>query len=155
MLHLVACLWGFIVSRHSMGLSYLPGYLHWGGLGGQCRHIWHTWSVWGIKICISCLGSYALSAYTRMWKSPKAASDGIPPGLRSHGFKSIQKKRKLKRCRAFDERGFCVYMINSTRSFDVCSRQLPVLGRCHCPRLKEPVFKVRFLLRTGPATSTC
>ena len=20
--------------------------LHWGGLGGQCRHIWHTWSVW-------------------------------------------------------------------------------------------------------------
>ena len=23
-------------------------YLHWGGLGGQCRHIWHTWSVWDI-----------------------------------------------------------------------------------------------------------
>ena len=21
-------------------------YLHWGGLRGQCRHIWHTWSVW-------------------------------------------------------------------------------------------------------------
>ena len=20
--------------------------LHWGGLRGQCRHIWHTWSVW-------------------------------------------------------------------------------------------------------------
>ena len=20
--------------------------LHWGGFGGQCRHIWHTWSVW-------------------------------------------------------------------------------------------------------------
>ena len=20
--------------------------LHWGGLGGQCRHTWHTWSVW-------------------------------------------------------------------------------------------------------------
>ena len=21
-------------------------YLHWGGLGGQCRHLWHTWSAW-------------------------------------------------------------------------------------------------------------
>ena len=21
--------------------------LHWGGFGGQCRHIWHTWSVCG------------------------------------------------------------------------------------------------------------
>ena len=20
--------------------------LHWGGLRGQCRHIWHAWSVW-------------------------------------------------------------------------------------------------------------
>ena len=20
--------------------------ISWGGLGGQCRHIWHTWSVW-------------------------------------------------------------------------------------------------------------
>ena len=24
--------------------------LHWGGLRGQCRHIWHTWSVWVISI---------------------------------------------------------------------------------------------------------
>ena len=30
--------------RHSMGLAYLP--ISWGGFGGQCRHIWHTWSVW-------------------------------------------------------------------------------------------------------------
>ena len=27
-------------------MPYMP---HWGGLGGQCRHIWHTWSVWDIK----------------------------------------------------------------------------------------------------------
>ena len=20
--------------------------VHWAGVGGQCRHIWHTWSVW-------------------------------------------------------------------------------------------------------------
>ena len=25
--------------------------LHWGGLSGQCRHIWHTWSVWDILFC--------------------------------------------------------------------------------------------------------
>ena len=25
-------------------LSYMP--ISWGGFGGQCRHIWHTWSVW-------------------------------------------------------------------------------------------------------------
>ena len=30
--------------RHSMGLPYMP--ISWGGFGGQCRHIWHTWSVW-------------------------------------------------------------------------------------------------------------
>ena len=24
--------------------------LHWGGFGGQCRHIWHTWSVWAIGL---------------------------------------------------------------------------------------------------------
>ena len=23
-------------------------YLRWGGLRGQCRHIWHAWSVWDI-----------------------------------------------------------------------------------------------------------
>ena len=23
--------------------------LHWGGLGGQCRHIWHTWKVFGFS----------------------------------------------------------------------------------------------------------
>ena len=27
-----------------MGLPYMP--ISWGGLRGQCRHIWHTWSVW-------------------------------------------------------------------------------------------------------------
>ena len=27
-------------------------YLHWGGLGGQCRHIWHTWSVWVSHACL-------------------------------------------------------------------------------------------------------
>ena len=28
-----------------MGLPYVP--ISWGGgLGGQCRHRWHTWSVW-------------------------------------------------------------------------------------------------------------
>ena len=30
--------------RRSMGLPYMP--ISWGVLGGQCRHIWHTWSVW-------------------------------------------------------------------------------------------------------------
>ena len=25
--------------------------LHWGGLGGECRHIWHTWSVWDLDLC--------------------------------------------------------------------------------------------------------
>ena len=25
-------------------MEYMP--ISWGGLGGQCRHIWHTWSVW-------------------------------------------------------------------------------------------------------------
>ena len=26
--------------------------LHWGGLRGQCRHIWHTWSVWVVHLSI-------------------------------------------------------------------------------------------------------
>ena len=33
--------------RHSMGLPYMP--ISWGGFGGQCRYIWHTWSVWVIR----------------------------------------------------------------------------------------------------------
>ena len=34
-----------LVPRHSMGLPYMP--ISWGGARGvQCRHIWHTWSVW-------------------------------------------------------------------------------------------------------------
>ena len=28
---------------------YMP--ISWGGLGGQCKHIWHTWSVWVLKPC--------------------------------------------------------------------------------------------------------
>ena len=28
--------------------------LHWGGLGGQCRHVWHTWSV-RERFCRNCL----------------------------------------------------------------------------------------------------
>ena len=27
-----------------MGLPYMP--ISWGGFEDQCRHIWHTWSVW-------------------------------------------------------------------------------------------------------------
>ena len=27
--------------------------LHWGGFRGQCRHIFHTWSVWDIVLNIS------------------------------------------------------------------------------------------------------
>ena len=56
------------IPRPSMGLAYVPTLgvvsvvsmylnlchtlhvchisLHWGGFGGQCRHICHTWSVW-------------------------------------------------------------------------------------------------------------
>ena len=38
--------------KHSMGLPYIC--LHWGGFGGQCRHIRHTWSVW---VCVISQGS--------------------------------------------------------------------------------------------------
>ena len=31
---------------HTQTLHVWYIYLHWGGFGGQCRHIWHTWSVW-------------------------------------------------------------------------------------------------------------
>ena len=30
-------------------MPYMP--ISWGGLGGECTHIWHTWSVW--DSCIS------------------------------------------------------------------------------------------------------
>ena len=33
--------------RRSMGLPCMP--ISWSGFGGQCRHIWHTWSVWVLK----------------------------------------------------------------------------------------------------------
>ena len=36
---------------HSMGLAYMPT-LGW-CQGGQCRHIWHTWSVWDIKLKVN------------------------------------------------------------------------------------------------------
>ena len=36
--------------RHSMGLPYLS--ISSGGLGGQCRHIWHTWSVWVLHMIL-------------------------------------------------------------------------------------------------------
>ena len=29
-----------------MGLPNMP--ISWRGLRGQCRHIWHTWSVWDL-----------------------------------------------------------------------------------------------------------
>ena len=35
------------VPKYSMGLPYMP--ISWGGLRGQCRHIWQTWSVWGVS----------------------------------------------------------------------------------------------------------
>ena len=35
--------------------------LHWGGLGGQCRDIWHTWSFWDIYIYILCIYTYMTS----------------------------------------------------------------------------------------------
>ena len=32
------------MAKTQRGVPYMP--LSWGGLGGQCRHILHTWSVW-------------------------------------------------------------------------------------------------------------
>ena len=34
------------IGRHSMYAIHCHTCLHWGGFGGQCRHIWYTWSVW-------------------------------------------------------------------------------------------------------------
>ena len=43
--------WGYLSQR----LHVWHIYLHWGGLGGQCRHIWHTWSVWVYTECLGCI----------------------------------------------------------------------------------------------------
>ena len=37
-----------ILEYHTQTLHVCHICLHWGGLRGQCRHIWHTWSVWDI-----------------------------------------------------------------------------------------------------------
>ena len=38
------------IPRHSMGLVYIP--ISWGGLGGQCRHIWQSHGVSGIDLMV-------------------------------------------------------------------------------------------------------
>ena len=32
------------IHTHTLHVCHIC--LHWGGFRGQCRHIWHTWSVW-------------------------------------------------------------------------------------------------------------
>ena len=34
----------YINITHTLHVCHIR--LHWGGFEGQCRHIWHTWSVW-------------------------------------------------------------------------------------------------------------
>ena len=46
-------LWPFVMKdgfKRSQTLHVWYIYLHWGDLGGQCRDIFHTWSVWGLFV---------------------------------------------------------------------------------------------------------
>ena len=46
--------------------------LHWDGFGGQCSHIWHTWSVW----------VYIVSVYLTLKKNINSMLSTEPPSFR-------------------------------------------------------------------------
>ena len=41
--------------------------LHWGGLRAQCRHIFHTWSVWDTALCRTRGGCCEFIHFSRGW----------------------------------------------------------------------------------------